>query len=123
MAFRETTVDELEFLANSFQEISDRLFAVVKKMREESMLTLMLQIDAVQTHYLPPCERLAADIDMHFRDQLRCSKIGGTPQWQRSVQKAAYNKAQRDAKAERVSKQIEPGHPKKVAKKSGKNGK
>lgn len=99
MAFRETTVDEIEFLANSFKEISERLVAVADKMRKEKLLTLVLQIDAVQTHYLPPCERLANDIDMHFRDQVRCAKTGGTPQWQRSVQKAAYNKALRESKS------------------------
>ena len=115
MAFRETTVEEIEFLANSFKEISDKLFSVTEKMKNEKLLKLVLQIDAVQTHYLPPCERMAADIDMHFRDQLRCLTTKGVPQWQRSVQKAAYNKALRESKTS-----VEPENLVKPAKKATK---
>lgn len=120
MAFRETTIDEIEFLANSFKAIADNLLSVTEKMRAAKHLTLVLQLDAVTGHYLDPCERLAAEVDMHFRDQLHCAKTGGTPKWQRSVQKSAYNKALREAKANLDPAWIKPKPTKKATKKATK---
>jgi hypothetical protein len=56
-------------------------------------------MDSVKKHYLDPCERFAMEIDMHFRDQIRCSVTGDTPKWQKSVNKSAYNKALKESKA------------------------
>ena len=98
MAFEPHTADDIVFIAESFKDVSDKLFAVAKKMREEKVAEVTLQLKSVRDHYLPVCEKLASDVDMHFKNQLRCQKTGETPMWQKSVQKAAYNKALRQAK-------------------------
>lgn len=120
MAFRPTTVNEIEYLANAFQDIADRLSSVTVKMKESQLESLVLQLDSVKKHYLPPCERLAADVEMHFRDQLRCSQSGETPMWQNSVKKSAYNKALKEAKEKLDPRWVAPPKPRKKAAKKRK---
>lgn len=118
MAFEPHTADDIDFIAESFKDVSDKLFAVAQKMREEKFPEVTLQLKSVRDHYLPVCEKLASDIDMHFKNQLRCKKTGEIPMWKKSVQKAAYNKALRESKANVESQNlIKPA--KKAAKKRG----
>lgn len=118
MAFRATKVEEIEFLAESFRDIADSLKEVAGRMKEADMPSIVLQLESIRQHYLSPCERLASNISMHFKDQLRCRDTGEEPMWQKSVRKSAYNKALKESKENLDSLGIVKKVPKKAAKKA-----
>lgn len=104
--------DDLTFVA---EKLSD----VAKKMETNRFPELYLNAESAFGVYRKTLLSLAGDVEAEFREQLRCSKTGEVPSWKINQALAA---ARKQAKAERISKGIEPGHPKKVAKKPRKNG-
>ncbi len=99
MAFRSTHVSDIEYVAEQLGSASAKLAVVAKSMRSEKRETVHTQLEAVKNHYVRAIEKLASDIERHYKDQKRCEATGDDPEWQRSQKKTAYNKALKESQA------------------------
>lgn len=106
--------DALEAVADDLAFVMTKLREVSAEMRKASFDELTIQADAAFTIYRRAFLKLAGSLEAEFRDQFRAKQMGTMPRWkvnQKLVQ------ARREAKAERVTKGIEPGRAVKKPKK------
>lgn len=97
MAWTLNHVDDIGYVAAALISAGTKLQAVEEAMRRENYLNIYLQMTSAR-EYADAARKLGNDAELHFENQLHCSRRGGTPIWQARQAKSAYNKALKDAK-------------------------